>query len=81
MTVEPYSYLLSAKVASFQPMLVGGKGNYIAVEDPQTHERRDVFDALGGAAICALGHGDQDITRRNGQGCKGMYIHFPSFHY
>lgn len=34
MTVEPYSYLFSAKVASFQPMLVGGKGNYIAVEDP-----------------------------------------------
>ncbi|SGZ46886.1 CIC11C00000000177 [Sungouiella intermedia] len=60
MTVKSSS-LFSGKVSDHLPMVVGGKGNYLVVEDALTHKRREVFDAMGGAAVCALGHGDEEI--------------------
>lgn len=56
------SYLFSGKVSEHAPMVVGGKGNILTVEDPATHKRREVFDAMGGAAVAALGHGDEEIV-------------------
>lgn len=78
MTVDPKSYLFSAKVSSPQPMAVGGKGNYITIEDPQTQERREIFDALGGAAVCALGHGDEEITDEMAKAAKECTYTFPA---
>lgn len=61
MTIKS-SLLFSGKVNDHHPMVVGGKGNYLTVEDALTHKRRDIFDAMGGAAVCALGHGDEEIV-------------------
>lgn len=69
MTVKS-SLLFSAKVNEHQPMVVGGKGNILIVEDPVTHKRREIFDAMGGAAVCALGHGDEDIVAEMGEAAK-----------
>lgn len=62
MTVKTSSLLFSSKVSDHQPMVVAGKGNKLVLEDAITHERREVFDAMGGAAVVALGHGDEDVV-------------------
>lgn len=61
MTASKSSLLFSGKVNDHLPMVVGGKGNYITVEDVLTRQKKEVFDAMGGAAVCALGHGDEEI--------------------
>ncbi|OBA20306.1 PLP-dependent transferase [Metschnikowia bicuspidata var. bicuspidata NRRL YB-4993] len=62
MTVKTTSLLFSSKVDTHAPMVVGGKGNHIYIEDPVTHKKREIFDAMGGAAVVSLGHGDEDIA-------------------
>lgn len=62
MTVKS-SLLFSGKVNDHSPMVVGGKGNILTVEDALSHKRREIFDAMGGAAVCALGHGDEEIIQ------------------
>lgn len=69
MTVKS-SLLFSGKVNDHYPMVVAGKGNIITVEDTLTHKRREVFDACGGAAVCALGHGDEDIVAEMAEAAK-----------
>lgn len=64
------SLLFSGKVNDHQPMVVGGKGNYLTVEDALTHKRREVFDALGGAGVSALGHGDEEIIAEMAEAAK-----------
>lgn len=61
MTVKS-SLLFSGKVNDHLPMVVGGKGNVLIVEDALSGKKREVFDAMGGAAVCALGHGDEEIV-------------------
>lgn len=78
MTIEPSSYLFSSKIASLLPMVVGGKGNYLTIEDPITRERRQIFDALGGAAVTALGHGDEDIINEMAEAAKECTYSFPA---
>lgn len=70
MTVKSSSLLFNSKVNDHQPMVVGGKGNILIVEDPITHRRREIFDAMGGAAVCALGHGDEEIAAEMGEAAK-----------
>lgn len=51
-------------------MVVAGEGNYLTVEDANTGERRRVFDAIGGAAVSALGHGDKEIEEAMAKAAK-----------
>lgn len=62
MTIKSSSALFSAKVDSHAPMVVGGKGNLIFVQDVLTGKTNEVFDALGGAAVVNLGHADEEIV-------------------
>lgn len=64
------SYLFSSQVNDHKPMVVGGKGNWLTVEDALTKKQKQVFDALGGAAVCALGHGDEDIAAEMAEAAK-----------
>lgn len=64
------SFLFSSKVSDHSPMVVGGKGNVLTVEDPETHKRRQVFDAMGGAAVSALGYGDEEIIEEIAKAAK-----------
>lgn len=58
----PTSHVFQAKVSQQSPMVVGGKGIHITIEDPVTKERKVCIDAISGAAVCSLGHGDPDIV-------------------
>lgn len=78
MTVTAKSLLFSATIDKYQPMVVGGEGNYLIVEDPETKERRHIFDAIGGAAVNALGLGDSDIVKEMGEAAKTCTYSFPA---
>lgn len=78
MTVEESSLLFSSKVDKFLPMVTGGDGNYLIVEDPATKQRRRIFDAVGGAAVCALGHNDEEITDAMAKAAKECTYSFPA---
>lgn len=78
MTVKTDSVLFSGKVDHHAPMAVASKGNYITLEDPVTGRRRDVFDAMGGAAVVALGHGDEDIVKAIAEAAKTSTYTFPA---
>lgn len=77
MTVKS-SLLFSGKVSDHCPMVVAGDGNYLTLEDPTTKKRRVVFDAMGGAAVAALGHGDQEITEAMCDAAKTSSYTFPA---
>ncbi|CDK27414.1 unnamed protein product [Kuraishia capsulata CBS 1993] len=63
MTVDaPAKYVFQAKVGEAYPKAVASKGNYITVEDPATKETKVLLDAMTGAAVGALGHGDAEIV-------------------
>lgn len=64
------SYLFSAKISELSPMVVGGKGAVLTVEDPHTHKQREVYDAMGGAAVTALGYGDEEIIAEMAEAAK-----------
>ncbi|EEQ37548.1 putative uncharacterized aminotransferase [Clavispora lusitaniae] len=75
MTVKS-SLLFSSKVSEHLPMVVEGKGNYLTLEDATTGKRRVVFDAMGGAAVVALGHGDEEIIEVMGKAAKSSSYSF-----
>lgn len=77
MTVKS-SLLFSAKVSDHLPMVVKGEGNYLTLEDATTHKRKVVFDAVGGAAVAALGHGDEEIMEAMGVAAKECNYSFPA---
>lgn len=77
MTVAASSLLFSAKVSEHQPKVVGGKGNILTVEFPGG-ERREVFDAMGGAAVAALGHGDAEILDEMGRAARESTYSYPA---
>lgn len=79
MTVKESSLLFSSKVNDHSAMVVGGKGNYLHVEDPITHKKREIFDAMGGAAVVALGHGDEEIAAEMGAAAKECAYSFHAF--
>ncbi|GMG55816.1 unnamed protein product [Ambrosiozyma monospora] len=58
------SYIFQKKISDIGLLCVGSKneGMSIILEDPITKERKVVFDAVSGAAVCSLPHGDPDIT-------------------
>lgn len=78
MTVKTESLLFSGKVAAHAPMAVASKGNIITLEDPVTGRRRDIFDAMGGAAVVALGHGDEDIVKAMSEAAASSTYTFPA---
>ncbi|CAH2356025.1 ornithine aminotransferase [[Candida] railenensis] len=63
MTVTQESLLFSGPVNKKLPMVVDGKGNYLIIEDAETKEQKKILDACGGAAVCALGHKDDDVVK------------------
>lgn len=59
-------------------MVVAGDGNYLTLEDPTTKKKRVIFDALGGAAVAALGHGDEEIIEAMATAAKTSNYTFPA---
>lgn len=57
----PTSYAFQGAVAKQCPNVVYGKGIIIRVEDPETGEVSEVIDAMTGAAVGALGWGDESV--------------------
>lgn len=77
MTVKS-SLLFSSKVSDHLPMVVKGEGNYLTLEDAITQKRKVVFDAVGGAAVAALGHGDEEIVEAMSAAAKTSSYSFPA---
>lgn len=59
---EVKSYIFQAKVSQRVPEIVGGKGVRIQVKDPYTGEISELLDGVTGAAVGALGWGDEEIV-------------------
>lgn len=78
MTIKASSVLFSGKVDTHAPMAVASKGNYITLEDVVTGRRREVFDAMGGAAVVALGHGDEEIIEVMAAAARTSTYTFPA---
>lgn len=69
MTVETSatkSYIFQKKISDKGLICVGSKndGMYLVLEDPATKEQKVVLDAISGAAVCSLGHNDEEITSK-----------------
>lgn len=79
MTVKNSSALFTGKVDKFSPMITGGKGNMIVIENAVTHEKKDVFDAMGGAAVLCLGHSDDEIIAAMGEAAKTSSYSYPLY--
>lgn len=56
-------HLFQAQVAKRQLNCIGTckDGQWLILEDPLTNEKREVYDAVSGAAVCSLKHGDKEI--------------------
>ncbi|AQZ13978.1 hypothetical protein BZL39_F06120 [Zygosaccharomyces parabailii] len=64
MTVDKArSHLFQGQVVKRQLECVGTcrDGQWLVLEDPLTNEKKQVYDAVSGAAVCSLFHGDKEI--------------------
>ncbi|KAI0144301.1 exocyst complex protein exo70 [Xylariaceae sp. FL1272] len=52
----PASAVLHRSLGAEFPLITGGDGNYVVLEDG-----RRIFDASGGAAVACIGHGDSRV--------------------
>lgn len=67
MTVNKTSHhLFQATVAQQQLNCVGTcrDGQWLVLEDPVTKERKEIYDAVSGAAVSSLKHGDKEILSK-----------------
>ncbi|ODQ64129.1 PLP-dependent transferase [Nadsonia fulvescens var. elongata DSM 6958] len=77
--LEQSSYIFQATVDKRLPMVVDGKGMYITLEDPKTGERRQIIDAMTGAAVGALGHRDPEIIDAMKAAAEKTVYSFPAY--
>ncbi|KAG7832666.1 hypothetical protein KL943_004607 [Ogataea angusta] len=64
MTVDKnHHYLFQAKVSDRQLECIGTAkdGQWLVLQDPKTGEKKEIYDAVSGAAVCSLKHGDNEI--------------------
>ncbi|KAG7194116.1 uncharacterized protein KQ657_004824 [Scheffersomyces spartinae] len=74
---ESVNYLFQGKVAHKVPHIINGKGLTISVADPKTGETSVLIDAMTGAAVGALGWGDEDVAKFYEEGLKQSAYSFP----
>lgn len=74
---EEYSYAFQRKVSEKAPMIVGGEGLNIVIEDPITKVRKIAIDAIGGAAVSATGHGDKEIIQAMKDAAELSFYSYP----
>lgn len=72
------SRIFCAKVGEKTPQVISGKGCKITIKDPYTGEVREMMDGMTGAAVGALGWGDEDAVEIMHQGAKASVYQFPS---
>ncbi|EGV66081.1 hypothetical protein PSN45_003091 [Yamadazyma tenuis] len=77
-STAPVSYVFQAKVDTRLPEVVGGKGSRFTVKDPATHETREILDGMTGAAVGALGWGDEDVVDFITKAAKNTTYQFPA---
>ncbi|ODV61835.1 PLP-dependent transferase [Ascoidea rubescens DSM 1968] len=71
------SYLFQSVIAENQPFVLGGRGIYLTVEDPVTHEVREIIDGNTSASVGSLGHGDPDIVQAMKDAAEECAYSFP----
>lgn len=59
--VIPESHVFQATVDGRLPEVIGGKGTRFTVKDPYTGEIVELLDGMTGAAVGALGWGDEEV--------------------
>lgn len=67
MTVEKISHhLFQATITQRQLNCIGTckDGQWLVLEDPATKERKEIYDAVSGAAVGSLKHGDKEILSK-----------------
>lgn len=78
MTKESYVY--QRVISDIAPLVVDAKGLKLFVEDPATGSKREVIDAMTGAAVGSLGHQDDEIIEAMCQAARhnnysfGLYL-------
>ncbi|CDO95092.1 unnamed protein product [Kluyveromyces dobzhanskii CBS 2104] len=74
---EPSTQVFQGYITKRLPHVLSGKGCNIVVEkDGKVHD--DILDAVTGAAVGALGWGDEDILNIMAEAAKGHTYTFPS---
>jgi adenosylmethionine-8-amino-7-oxononanoate aminotransferase len=74
------SQVFQRVISEKAPILSKADGMYITIEDPTTGEERTIIDAMTGAAVGSLGHGDADIINAMTEAAKtsnyafGLYL-------
>jgi adenosylmethionine-8-amino-7-oxononanoate aminotransferase len=79
MTIEkPASFLISGDLNKSVPFVTTGSGVYVNVRDEKTNTERPVLDAVTGAAVGALGWGDESVVDMVTQAAKESVYSFPA---
>lgn len=84
MTVEDenHAYLFQSQLGKKQLECVGTAkdGQWLILEDPETGEKKEIYDAISGAAVCSLKHGDTEIlSQMNDYAAESAYTFCANF--
>lgn len=74
----PVSHVFAATVSEKALEVVSGKGCKIVVKDPKTGEMKELLDGMTGAAVGALGWGDEDAVEFINKAAKACVYQFPA---
>lgn len=74
----PKSHILQAKIDKRVPEVIGGKGVKITIKDPYTQSVSEVYDGTTGAAVGALGWGDEEAIAIVNEAAKATTYQFPT---
>lgn len=74
------SYVFQSTVNKQLPHAVGGDGCYLIVEDAETGERRRILDGMTGAAVGALGWGDETAIELVANSVRECHYSYSPYH-
>lgn len=70
--------IVQSSVNSSKPMVVGGDGIYLTLEDPVTKKRTTLIDGSTGASVGAVGHGDYEIIDAMKRAAETSVYNYPT---
>lgn len=77
-TLNKGSLVFQAKISDVLPQLVSGEGIRLRIQNPSTGEATEVLDGVTGAAVGALGWGDEKIRGIMAEAAQQTSYSFPA---
>lgn len=75
---KPVSHVFASTVSDKALEVISGKGCKITVKNPATGEIKELLDGMTGAAVGALGWGDEDAVEFINKAAKACVYQFPA---